>query len=176
MTEWIFAAVYHTYACSTESFLIPHSISYSAAMAASVLEYWLEWLLFGALNEPTLFFWLGVSISVAGQVLRWVAFVHAGHSFTHIIEDVKSEKHLLVTEGVYKYVRHPGYAGWFYWSIGTQIILGNPICVVLFTLASWRFFRVRIEYEEDLLASDDFFGKDYTRYKNQTPTFIPFIQ
>ena len=29
--------------------------------------------------------------------------------------------HQLVTSGVYGYCRHPSYAGWFLWSVGTQV-------------------------------------------------------
>lgn len=77
-------------------------------MVAAVLEYWIEAVVFGTLHEVTPFFWLGLSLCVAGQGLRWVAFVHAGHSFTHMIEEQKSEKHVLVTDGIYRYIRHPG--------------------------------------------------------------------
>jgi protein-S-isoprenylcysteine O-methyltransferase len=145
-------------------------------MLAAIAEYWLEWFFFGALHRPTPFFFLGLLVTVAGQLLRWVAFVHAGHSFTHLIEERKSQKHVLVTGGIYRFIRHPGYAGWFYWSVGTQIMLANPLCVIAFSLASWQFFRVRIAYEEELLETPEFFGDKYVQYKQVTPTFIPFIQ
>lgn len=145
-------------------------------MAAALIEYFLEWGVFGILHRVTPMFWIGLLICIAGQLLRWVAFVHAGHAFTHLIEERKSEKHHLVTEGVYRYVRHPGYAGWFYWSIGTQLVLGNPFCIVAYALASWRFFNDRIAYEEELLESPQFFGQKYADYKRSTPTFIPLIK
>lgn len=93
-----------------------------------------------------------------------------------VVAEKKSPKHTLVTEGVYRFIRHPGYAGWFYWSIGTQLVLGNPVCVVAFAVSTWMFFRDRIAYEEDLLSSEGFFGQKYVDYKRATPTFIPFIQ
>ncbi len=40
-------------------------------------------------------------------------------------------------------LRHPSYFGWFYWSVGTQILLGNPVCSVLYTYAAWSFFHKR---------------------------------
>lgn len=39
-----------------------------------------------------------------------------------------------------------------------------------------RFFNARIDFEEELLASKDFFGAKYTEYKRVTPTYIPLIQ
>src|SRR4051812_31669288 len=47
--------------------------------------------------------------------------------------------------------RHPSYVGWFYWSVGTQLLLCNPLCTVLYGLAAWAFFKDRIPYEEALL-------------------------
>lgn len=33
-----------------------------------------------------------------------------------------------------RHIRHPGYLGWFMWSISTQVLLANPICTGLFSL------------------------------------------
>lgn len=33
----------------------------------------------------------------------------------------RHEEHKLVTNGVYNFMRHPSYVGWFYWSLGTQV-------------------------------------------------------
>ncbi len=41
--------------------------------------------------------------------------------------------------------RHPSYFGFFYWSVGSQILLCNPICLVGFTVSLWRFFNQRIK-------------------------------
>lgn len=44
------------------------------------------------------------------------------------------------------YFRHPSYFGFFIWSIGTQVLLINPVCTVGYTVVTWRFFRDRIPY------------------------------
>jgi hypothetical protein len=31
-------------------------------------------------------------------------------------------------------MRHPGYVGWFIWSVATQILLLNPVCVCVFAV------------------------------------------
>lgn len=38
------------------------------------------------------------------------------------VQFTKAETHQLVTHGVYSIVRHPSYVGWFWWSVGTQVI------------------------------------------------------
>lgn len=71
-------------------------------------------------------------------------------------------------------MRHPGYLGWFIWSVATQLLLVNPLCTLAFTYVSWRFFAERILYEEYLLLH--FFGERYAQYKRHTPSGLPFIQ
>ena len=115
-------------------------------------------------------------MAAAGQVLRWAAFVEAGHNFTHLVADTKETKHVLVTSGIYAFIRHPGYCGWFWWSVGTQIMMANPVSAIGFAYFSYRFFKERIAYEESRLESTEFFGQEYTKYKKRVPTYIPFIQ
>lgn len=55
-----------------------------------------------------------------------------------------------------------------------QVLLCNPICVVGYALASWRFFRERIEEEEITLIH--FFGEEYLEYKRKVPSGLPFIK
>lgn len=74
---------------------------------------------------------------------------------------------------LYSISRHPSYAGFFYWALGTQIMLGNPVSVCVFTVILWRFFRFRIKDEEVHLTY--FFGKSYNDFRTRTPTLIPFI-
>jgi protein-S-isoprenylcysteine O-methyltransferase Ste14 len=96
-----------------------------------------------------------------------------GENFSHIIADEKEDDHVLIRHGIYAYLRHPSYFGWFYWSVGTQLILCNPICTVLYALAAWYFFSSRIPYEEYMLH--DFFGEEYISYCKTTVIGIPFI-
>mmetsp|Transcript_25703 Transcript_25703/g.48762 ORF Transcript_25703/g.48762 Transcript_25703/m.48762 type:complete len:190 (+) Transcript_25703:110-679(+) len=117
---------------------------------------------------------LGLAMVVLGELIRKTGYITAGRSFTHDIKGRKSEHSgRLVTTGIYRYIRHPGYLGWFIWAISTQVLLVNPICIVLFTVVSWKFFADRIPYEEYLLQ--DFFGTEYEQYKRRTGTWIPFI-
>ncbi len=72
-----------------------------------------------------------------------------------------------------RYFRHPSYLGFFYWSIGTQVMLCNPICIIAYAAASFMFFKERIAYEEKLLFS--FFKQDYIDYMKRSYIGIPFI-
>lgn len=98
----------------------------------------------------------------------------AGHNFTHLIQYRKRDDHQLVQSGIYSLFRHPSYVGWFWWSIGTQVVLVNPVCAIGYAVASWKFFNDRICDEEISLIN--FFGEDYVAYQRSVPTGIPFIQ
>mmetsp|Transcript_1912 Transcript_1912/g.5988 ORF Transcript_1912/g.5988 Transcript_1912/m.5988 type:complete len:120 (-) Transcript_1912:354-713(-) len=83
------------------------------------------------------------------------------------------DEHVLVTHGIYSVLRHPAYFGYFWWAVGTQILLANPICLITYTAATFFFFRNRIPYEEQLLIR--FFGQDYIEYRDRTYIGIPFM-
>lgn len=95
-------------------------------------------------------FWIdvGAFIMIGGQVFRSLAMYTAGSNFHHQVRDQRDEKHKLVTSGIYSHMRHPSYFGWFWYSVGGQIVLGNPICLVGYVYVLWKFFEDRIVYEE----------------------------
>lgn len=97
----------------------------------------------------------------------------AAHNFTHCIQTQRRPAHNLVTSGVYAWLRHPGYAGWLAWAVGTQLLLCNPACALGFAAAAWRFFRGRVAYEDALLAA--FFGPAWQQYHAAVPSGIPFV-
>lgn len=113
-------------------------------------------------------------MSLGGQAIRLAALFTAKRAFTHEVAETRRAEHRLVSSGIYAYMRHPGYMGWFWWSIGTQILLGNPICTLGFAYAGYLFFSDRIRFEEEKLV--EFFGDEYVRYRARTPTLIPFIK
>jgi protein-S-isoprenylcysteine O-methyltransferase len=184
---------------SSTSFLLNHSPSYHAAVLASALEFWVErWTGWGW--DKTVGWWgvaaatapppptgasssssfplpllsaVGLAMVVVGQALRSLAMATAGASFSHLIATRKESSHALVTGGVYGLFRHPSYTGWQLWSVGTQLLLLNPVCAVLYLGASWKFFRDRIPFEEHTLLA--FFGGAYVRYARGTRTSFPWL-
>lgn len=97
----------------------------------------------------------------------------AGTNFNHTVQTKRNEGHTLVTSGIYGWLRHPSYFGFFWWGVGTQVVLGNVLCGMAYTVILWSFFRSRIRKEEELLVK--FFGDDYERYRKHTRVGIPFI-
>jgi len=116
---------------------------------------------------------LGIALVSLGQAFRSLAMKQAGTSFNHVVQSSKKEDHVLVKSGVYRVSRHPAYFGFFWWGLGTQLVLGNPICFVAYAAILWKFFSHRIMHEEKHLIN--FFGEDYLEYRKETPVLIPFI-
>ena len=174
-SEWFCTALYNPDMCEAESFLLNHSPAYGYAFLAAITEYFVEDFFFPNFKNCL---WLVIPsffLCFFFLLVRFVSLVTAGSAFTHQVQSQKRPQHQLVTDGIYSYCRHPGYFGWFWWAVGSQLLLLNPFCIVGYAFASWAFFHERIADEEAKLASPSFFGAAYTQFKARTPTWIPFI-
>ncbi|CAK4030319.1 -S-isoprenylcysteine O-methyltransferase [Lecanosticta acicola] len=116
---------------------------------------------------------LGMLLVLIGQSARSIAMAQAGTNFNHILVTERKRDHELVIDGLYAYFRHPSYFGFFWWAIGTQLLVGNKICLVGYAVVLWKFFSNRIRKEERHLV--DFFGDKYVEYRKRTGTRIPFV-
>lgn len=119
------------------------------------------------------FLWSFLPIASIGCFLRLSAFITARSNFHHLIRYRKEKTHKLITTGVYGLERHPGYLGYFFFSIFSQLTIKNFLSAILFTFVLWRFFLNRIVEEEHTLLR--IFGEDYLEYKENVSTHIPFI-
>jgi len=171
--EFAVTAGWNKEKCSVDSFLLENGAQYHIAHGAAVLEYILTLYFKPSLKHFPYVSVVGMTLVVIGQVLRSSAMIHAGISFSHAIAFKKLDTHVLVTDGIYSWFRHPSYAGFFYWALGTQLVLQNPVSLVAFGMVLWRFFSSRIRSEEGLLIR--FFGGDYVQYRKRVGTMIPFI-
>ncbi len=91
----------------------------------------------------------GMAFIIVGQYVRTAAMAQAGNSFNHVVQSTKKDDHVLVTSGVYSFSRHPSYFGFFWWGLGTQLVLGNPICFPAYAVVLWKFFAHRINSKSD---------------------------
>ncbi|XP_022221378.1 protein-S-isoprenylcysteine O-methyltransferase [Drosophila obscura] len=173
-SEFLIIAYANPRTLTLDSFMLNHSVHYGLAAAASWIEYALEVHFLPDFKRYGYIWLLGMALCTFGELIRKSAIITAGRSFTHLVQNEKHSDHKLITHGVYAYCRHPSYVGWFWWSIGTQLILMNPICICVYTLVSWLFFHDRIYVEEYSLLN--FFQSDYVRYQKRVPTGLPLIK
>lgn len=173
MWEWSFVNFFHPNEMSGDSFLINHSTEWVCAWAFCIVEYFVERFFFPGMKNHFFIVIPAFAVVVVGQFFRTLSMYTAGSNFAHEIEESSRDDHVLVTEGIYSFSRHPSYFGWFWWTIFMQVLLSNPISTVAFAFVAWKFFEDRIPYEETYLI--DMFGEKYIDYKKRVPTRIPFI-
>lgn len=176
--EYFITAKYNPGKVHSDSFLLfSNGREYIGAHSFSIVECLIEYLFFPNMKSFHGFHFyiisIGLMLAVLGQYIRTVAMYTAAQSFSHILKRRKEKDHILVTTGLYSKFRHPSYFGFFWWALGLQMVLLNPISFLLFALVLWRFFSKRIKVEEEYLVS--FFGNNYIQYRNTVGVWIPFI-
>lgn len=172
--EFFMTAIFNPTATSADSFMVNHSKAYTAAAVISSIEFGIRLIFFPDRNSSQIFC-MGIVFVIGGQLCRSLAMVTCGESFNHYIQRDKKENHVLVTHGIYSILRHPSYVGFYYWAVGTQLVLCNPLSAILYGLAAWTFFRYRITYEEETLKQL-FPDGAYENYAARTYIGIPFIR
>ncbi|KAF4619832.1 hypothetical protein D9613_005322 [Agrocybe pediades] len=159
--------------CSVDSYLLDNGAMYHVSNATAVLEFLVSYYFVPSSKSWSYISQIGIVLILVGQILRSTAMLHASTNFSHTVAFEKRESHRLVTDGVYSWFRHPSYAGFFYWALGTQLLLQNPFTFLVFVIVLWRFFYYRTRAEERALIK--FFGNEYVEYRRRVGTKIPFI-
>ena len=170
--EFLLQYHFHPKTTNKDNFLITRD--YLLAFACGILELLIESIWFPIKNSPhNPLFIIGLIMIFVGLFVRFSAILHAGKSFDHRIQYVKDPEHKLITDGIYKYIRHPGYFGFLVFAVGTQVYYSNPICIIGFYIVLFKFFKNRIEDEEAALCR--MFPGEYQQYRAKTKTWIPGI-
>ncbi len=78
----------------------------------------------GASSLPEAAWWLGLAIFVPGSaMLTWSMVVNP--FFEKTVRIQKDRGHRVIDTGPYAYVRHPGYVGFFGWTLSIPFLLGS---------------------------------------------------
>ncbi len=152
--EYWTTARYNPSAATTSAFLLSQNGSaYNIAHTMAFAEFFLRHYFFTGwrvlspewMDMPMLA--VGFVMLAVGQATRTMAMAHAGSNFNHLVQSTKKQGHELVTDGIYAWLRHPSYFGFWWWGLGTQVVLGNWVCLVGYAVVLWRFFSGRIVSE-----------------------------
>ncbi|KAM0562105.1 hypothetical protein ACHAPJ_002549 [Fusarium lateritium] len=152
------------------SYAIAHTAAFVECAFVNLVFPERHWAPFG--TGPVLLI-VGLLMVIVGQYVRSAAMLHAGASFNHHVQTRKKDSHELITTGIYSVFRHPSYFGFFYWGLGTQLVMGNILCFFAYAGVLWMFFNNRIKHEEAKLI--EFFKDDYVEYRKRVGTKIPLI-
>lgn len=124
---------------------------------------------FANYQQPRFVGVLGAVIFVAALLLLWRTHHDLGRNWSESVELMDS--HQLVTNGVYRYIRHPMYAAIWLWGIAQALLLHNYVAgsAQLFLFAPLYF--VRVPREERMMLHH--FGTSYATYMARTRRVLP---
>ncbi len=80
---------------------------------------------------------------------------------------------ILVTTGLYKFIRHPGYLGQLIIFMGISISISNWLSILLMMIPVMLGYLYRIKVEEKFMT--DQLGEDYKNYQDRTKRIIPML-
>lgn len=114
---------------------------------------------------------LGAVTMVAGLFIRIHAARTLGEYYTRTLKT--QSKQVIIKNGLYSMIRHPGYFGVFLMWIGAGLIMRNWIVLSLLIAVQLTGYSYRINKEERMLKEN--FGKEYNDYMKRTKRLIPFL-
>ena len=114
---------------------------------------------------------IGAVMIAAALILRIYSIRKLGVFFTNVVMVRENQK--IVTDGLYKYIRHPSYTGLFLFILGLGVGMGSLIGLVLIAALTFYGFDYRIKVEERVLISS--FGSEYGDYMKRTKKLVPFV-
>jgi protein-S-isoprenylcysteine O-methyltransferase Ste14 len=115
--------------------------------------------------------WIGTAVLVFALAMFYLSHRDLGRNFSPSL-DVRTE-HKLVTGGVYAYVRHPMYSGFWLWAIAQALMLPNWIAGFAGLVGFGILYAFRIGREEQLMVER--FGAEYRGYMERTGRIVPWI-
>ena len=113
--------------------------------------------------------WVGVALFGLAIWLLWRSHVDLGRNWTPTL-GIRDE-HTLVTEGVFRYIRHPMYAAHLLWAIAQVLMLHNWIAGYALLVVTVPVYLLRVDDEEQMMLEQ--FGEGYREYMQRTGRIIP---
>ncbi|HVN38210.1 MAG TPA: isoprenylcysteine carboxylmethyltransferase family protein [Myxococcota bacterium] len=115
--------------------------------------------------------WCGAGAAWLGLLLRVVAFRTLGASYSRTLR-IQDEQ-ALVTSGIYRRIRHPGYLSallvWIGSALATRSAVAAPLAGGVLLVA----YTYRIHTEERMLR--EAFGERFAEYQRRSWRLLPFV-
>ena len=115
--------------------------------------------------------WLGLFFATAALVIFQLTHKALGRNWS-ISLDVR-EDHQLVTDGIYRRVRHPMYSAFWLWGLAQALLLPNWIAGFAGLVGFGTLFFGRVAREERMMLET--FGDSYRAYMARTGRVFPLI-
>ena len=118
-------------------------------------------------------FWslLGLGLCLLGLVVRYSAIRTLGHFFTEQLVVLRSQP--LVTDGPFRWIRHPSYSGLVLILLGLVMFLSSTWGVLFLAVVVLPMVLVRVAQEERALRRG--LGDAYLEYCSRTKRLVPLL-
>jgi len=163
------ASVYLAFmvAMAFEMFGIPMSMYILAWVFGSKIPEGIFW-------GHTLFAWMGHTGMYIGTVLAIIGILLVVLGWKEVYRRYWSKeegKGELVTDGVYRFIRHPQYTGFMLITLGMLLDWATLPMLIMWPILAVLYYNLARREEREMEAQ---FGEAYRHYLHQTFMFIPF--
>lgn len=139
------------------------------AMALPLFYLFTPWLGFADYCLPEWMGWIGTAVFAMALLLLWRSHADLGRNWSAILQ-IKQE-HSLVTDGIYRHIRHPMYAAHLLWAIAQGLLLENWLAGWAFLVVFVPLYLIRVPKEEHMMLEQ--FDEQYRQYISRTGKIIP---
>ncbi len=129
------------------------------------------WMAWSSVGLPRWLRWIGVPFGVMAATLLIVTFTALGTNITDTV--VTRARHTLVTDGPYRWVRHPFYVAFALAMAADSLVTANWF-LALTGAITVMLIAIRTRTEEQKLIER--FGDEYSHYMARTGRFLPRLK
>ncbi len=141
-------------------------------MLVPMIYVFTPWLNSFNMNLPDWARWIGAIGFGLTMVFFWWVHKTLGKNWSPVLEIRKDHK--LITEGPYKYARHPMYTASWIWMLCQGMVLSNW-AVEIIGIVTWSIlYFIRLPDEEKIMIEE--FGQEYEDYMKKTGRILPKIK
>ena len=149
-----------------------HGIPFSMLLINIIIGRFLpEGILWGHTLIDYIGYW-GLYLNIIFVIIGLLMIIFGWHAIYHGYWKQVKGKGKVVKTGIYKWIRHPQYAGLLIIGIGMILGWATLTSLLLYPIMILMYLRLAKKEEKDMLEE---FGEEYRTYMQSTKRFIPFI-
>jgi protein-S-isoprenylcysteine O-methyltransferase Ste14 len=138
-------------------------------LAAPLFYLFSPWLDFANYDLSGWLGCVGTVVFAMALFLLWRSHADLGRNWSATLQ-IRQE-HSLITDGIYRHIRHPMYAAHLLWAIAQGLLLENWLAGWVFLVIFVPFYLLRVPKEEKMMLEQ--FGQEYRQYISRTGRMIP---
>lgn len=113
--------------------------------------------------------WLGVAAAIAALAMFHLTHKALGRNWSVSLQ--MRQDHKLITDGVYRTIRHPMYTAFWLMAVAQALLLPNWVGGLSGILGFGTLYLLRVRAEEDMMVAT--FGEEYRQYMTRTGRLFP---